>query len=136
LALRATLPFFEPGTSLPNMLERKRFRPTAAVYLLLAGVPMLQVMERLGHGSMAMLTNHYAKVTPEDYPGNINLNDYLSCGKLTVDGIEVEENAWDLYCLRLFLKRSAELSAITQVKDVLRKHLITDVGTHEIVHSF
>ncbi len=92
LALRTCIPLLEAGAALPQGVERKRFRPTAAVSLLLAGVPMLEVMERLGHGSLAMLTNHYAKVTPDDYAGSTSLSVYLSCGRLTVDGHAVQEN--------------------------------------------
>lgn len=136
LALRTCLPLLEAGTALPQGVERKRFRPTAAVALLLAGVPMLEVMERLGHGSLAMLTNHYAKVTPDDYAGSTSLSGYLSCGKLTVDGHAVEENTWDLFCLRLMLKRSSELGALHVVKENLRRHLTTSTEQSVLLDAF
>ncbi len=104
VVVRAILKTFDPPWPRLDVqgLDRRRFRPTCATLLGLAGIPALRVCERLGHANSTMVEKHYSKAPPPDMAGR-GVEEYLDAGELTVGGVRVEENAFDRWCLLLAL---------------------------------
>lgn len=126
LALKALLLFCErqPVGEVPNCVDRDRFRPTTATMLSLAGVPILEISERLGHGTAAMVLNHYATAKPIDMAPGQTLEQYLGIGPLIVGGFRVEENAWDRWVLKTALEQAQRFGVIEEFK----KHVVVCLG--------
>lgn len=101
--LRAALKWFDEhpveSRTMPEGAPRRRFRPTAAVHLILAGLTQLEVMEKLGHSTLAMVTNHYAKLVPLDFAKAKSAAHYFGVSELRVDGHVVPGNMWDWFLL-------------------------------------
>ena len=101
--LRAALAWFaahpQESRAVPKNVQRQRFRPSAAVHLLLSGVTQMEVMERLGHATLAMITNHYAKLVPLEFGRAKSSAHYFGVSQLSIDGHEVPGNKWDWFLL-------------------------------------
>ncbi len=100
-------------------VEKKRFRPTAAVNLIQANTPILTVSQRLGHANIMMITNHYAKQLPADWVAARTSEEYLGIGELKVGDWVCLENAWDKWCLRLLLMEAKRFGVLEEVKERL-----------------
>jgi hypothetical protein len=103
-------------------VDRRRFRPTAAVNLLLGGVPAIRVMERLGHSKLTMLHQHYATMSPPDWGVCRNLTDYLKVSKVRIAGYTCEDNHWDCYVL-LLMAQEAKRRSIGEFRELAIKHI-------------
>ena len=122
--------------ALPDVIERKRFRPTCAVGLLLSGVTPLSVMERLGHRALAMLERHYAKMLPPDWARSTSAELYLGVGELRVGEWVSRENAWDKSCLRLLLLQAKRFGKMEEVREAVLQASGTTEAEVKLVDSF
>lgn len=120
LVLKSLLRFKEEQKlemgSVPEWVDKRRFRPTCAVLLILSGVDVLSASIRTGHASLRMMEEHYAKSYPEDYRQK-NAKDYLGIKEVTIDGVAIaDENAYDLFLLQRLLLNAKTLGVLEQMK--------------------
>jgi len=130
VVLRAAVAWFaaDPAQviALPADVERKRLRPTAAVHLLLARQTQLEVMERLGHSTLAMITNHYAKLVPMEFAKAKSATHYFGVKELSFEGTPVPGNQWDWFLLVAALGAATRLGD-TSFRDFVRT-IVVGVG--------
>ena len=93
-------------------------------------------MERLGHGSLQMLQRHYVKTVPADWGRARTSEDYLQINALEVGGVEVRENAWDKWCLRLLLLQAQRFGVLDEVRAIVAEVANPDPAPMKRVDSF
>lgn len=145
LVLKAVLRFKEEQKlrmgSVPEGVDKRRFRPTCAVLLILSGVDVLSASIRAGHSSLRMMEGHYAKTYPEDYRQK-NAQDYLGIKQVTIDGTTIKDgNAYDLFLLQRLLLHAVRLGVVDDVKTCIiaernQTSIVTDAGAIPDVVNF
>lgn len=73
-------------------VQLRRLRTTTASHLMTSRVDYMQIVERLGHADLAMMTRHYCKFRPADFNDNMTVESYYGTRVLRIDGVEVAKN--------------------------------------------
>jgi integrase len=108
-------------------LDRRHYRPTCATMLVLSGVSLIEVAERLNHASVDMAIHHYAKMAPADILPGQTLEQYLNARPLIIAGQRVEENTWDRWVLIQALQQAQRFGVLEEFK----AHVVACLGGQE-----
>lgn len=116
---------------------QRRLRATTASHLVYSRAEYMEVVERLGHADLAMMTRHYCKFRPADVNDSVSPDQYYGVKSVRVDGVEVAqgESCYDKFILFQLLRvlKEKSLDAVDKTDFAFSKQILLSEDNHASV---